>query len=75
MLFDHQMTVCKPAPTLIKIQHLTTATADHQPNEQFRTYYQSAVGSLMYVMLVTRPDLVFAVSVISRYSSKLNDFY
>jgi hypothetical protein len=32
-------------------------------------WYQSAVGSLMYAMLGTRPDIAFAVSVVSRYAS------
>jgi len=31
--------------------------------------YQSAVGSLMYLMICTRPDLAFAVSLVSRYAS------
>ena len=31
--------------------------------------YQSAVGSLMYAMLGTRPDIAYAVSVVSRYAS------
>ena len=31
--------------------------------------YQSAVGSLMYAMTCTRPDLAYAVSVVSRYCS------
>jgi hypothetical protein len=32
--------------------------------------YQEAVGSLMYAMVATRPDLTFAVSVVSRFMSK-----
>ena len=31
--------------------------------------YASAVGSLMYVMLCTRPDICFAVSMVRRYQS------
>ncbi|KAH7429742.1 hypothetical protein KP509_09G063700 [Ceratopteris richardii] len=31
--------------------------------------YQSAVGSLMYAMVATRPDIAFAVGVVSRYMS------
>ena len=31
--------------------------------------YQSAVGSLMYVMIGTRPDIAFAVSAVSQHSS------
>ena len=32
--------------------------------------YASAVGSLMYVMVCTRPDLAHAVSVVSRFMGK-----
>lgn len=39
------------------------------PDPEFRLCYQSAVGALMYAMLTTRPDLAFAVSVVSRFSS------
>lgn len=38
-----------------------------------RTKYQSAVGSLMYAMLGTRPDIAYAVSVVSRYASNPNN--
>jgi len=31
--------------------------------------YASAVGSLMYAMLCTRPDICYAVSIVSRYQS------
>ena len=31
--------------------------------------YASAVGSLMYSMLCTRPDICFAVGMVSRYQS------
>ena len=31
--------------------------------------YASAVGSLIYVMLCTRPDICFAVGMVSRYQS------
>ena len=31
--------------------------------------YQSAVGSLMYAMLCTRPDIAYAVGVVSRFMS------
>lgn len=32
--------------------------------------YASAVGSLMYVMVGSRPDLAFAVGLVSRFMSK-----
>ena len=40
--------------------------------EQFmsRVPYASAVGSLMYAMLCTRPDICFAVGIVSMFQSK-----
>ena len=34
-----------------------------------RIPYASAVGSLMYAMLCTRPDICYAVGIVSRYQS------
>ena len=31
--------------------------------------YASAIGSLMYAMLCTRPDICYVVSIVSRYQS------
>ena len=31
--------------------------------------YQSAVGSLMYLMLATRPDITYAIGVVSKFNS------
>ena len=36
-----------------------------------RVPYASAVGSLMYAMLCTRPDICYAVGIVSRYQSNL----
>ena len=40
---------------------------EYQVSDISRIAYQSAVGSLMYAMLETRPDIAFAVSVVSQY--------
>ena len=41
-----------------------------QEQEVMRKYpYASAVGSLMYAMLCTRPDICYAVGIFSRYQS------
>ena len=37
--------------------------------------YQSAVGSLMYAMLGTRPDISFAVGAVSQYSSNPGELH
>jgi hypothetical protein len=38
-------------------------------SKDLRERYQSAVGSLMYAMMGTRPDIALSVSVVSRYGS------
>jgi len=40
-----------------------------EEEEMFRVPYASVVGSLMYVMVCTRPDLVYRVSTVSRFMS------
>ena len=40
---------------------------DYTCTPQDKTWYASAVGSLMYAMLGTRPDIAYAISVCSRY--------
>ena len=37
--------------------------------EMAKVPYASAVGSLMYAMLCTRPDICYAVSMVARYQS------
>ena len=36
-----------------------------------RVPYASAVGNLMYAMLCTRPNIYYAVGIVSRYQSNL----
>lgn len=74
VLRDHEMWNCKFVATPMDSHTRLTKAADNYkaPND-FRLQYQSAVGSLMYAMLGTRPDLAFAVSVVSRYSSNPNE--
>jgi hypothetical protein len=62
-------TVDTPMETSSK---LGPALPDYQAPAIFRREYQSAVGSLMYAMLGTRPDIAFAVSVVSRFSANPN---
>ncbi|KAA0046028.1 gag/pol protein [Cucumis melo var. makuwa] len=52
--------------------HLSKEQCSKTPQEvedMRRIPYASAVGSLMYVMLYTRPDICYAVGIVSRYQS------
>jgi hypothetical protein len=67
------MADCKPVSTpmaqgvsLVK-ETDKTATIEHVRR------FQSAVGSLMYAMIETRPDIAFAVSTISQFASNPNE--
>src|SRR4051812_37492124 len=55
-----------PNATLSKTQSPATA-ADRE--RMSKTPYASAIGSLMYAMQCTRPDIAYAVSLTSRYQS------
>eukprot|EP00253_Pinus_taeda_P031431 PITA_31431 len=45
--------------------------AQEEEADMFRVPYASAVDSLMYVMVCTRPDIAHAMGVLSRFMSKL----
>uniref|UniRef100_A0A2N9I383 Reverse transcriptase Ty1/copia-type domain-containing protein n=1 Tax=Fagus sylvatica TaxID=28930 RepID=A0A2N9I383_FAGSY len=42
---------------------------DEEKNQMSKVPYASAIGSLMYAMLCTCPDICFAVGMVSRYQS------
>lgn len=52
---------------------LEPAAKDHVAVDSEKLRYQSAVGSLMYLMLGTRPDIAYAVSQVSRFSANPTD--
>ena len=69
VLREHGMWEAKPVSTPMETSaKLVPAEDGFQAEQKQKTRYQSAVGSLMYAMLGTRPDLAFAVSVVSRYA-------
>jgi hypothetical protein len=49
---------------------LRKADPEFEPTREEIRWYQKAVGSLMYAMLGTRPDIAFAVSAVSRYAAR-----
>ncbi|KAE9617992.1 putative RNA-directed DNA polymerase [Lupinus albus] len=65
------MNVCKPVSTPLAAHFkLSSDLCPHTEEEVERMShvpYASAVGSLMYAMVCTRPDLAYAASMVSRY--------
>lgn len=76
MLERYHMQDNKPIDTLI--DKSLSLSSDMCPktvkeNEKMsRVPYANAVGSLMYAMMCTRPDICYAVGLVSRYQSNLD---
>jgi hypothetical protein len=68
------MQECKPIKVPIPVGAKLSADQcpkTHEEEEDMsRVPYASAVGSLIYTMVCTRPDIAHAVGVLSRYMSK-----
>lgn len=63
------MNQCKPAQ--IPIQHkLNLKTTEHK---NFKLPYKELIGSLMYIMLGTRPDLCYSVNYFSQFQNCYNE--
>jgi len=66
---------------MIEVRPVTTPLVSHfklsfkqcpqlpEEEEISRVLYSNAMGSLMYVMICTRPNLAYAVSIVSRFMS------
>src|SRR6202000_3074314 len=59
----------KATPMATNIQ-LNADTAGEYLDEQSTARYQSGVGALMFLMVATRPDIAFTLSILSRFTAK-----
>ena len=59
--------VGSPLPMDCKLNSGQCPKSEKDKAEMRRVSYASAVGSLMYAMVCTRPDIAFAVGTVSRY--------
>jgi hypothetical protein len=71
VLKKYNMADCKPIDTPFATGQKLTLEMRPQTEEEKRMMqdvpYQSAVGSLMYAMISTRPDIAYAVGVVSQF--------
>lgn len=56
-----------PSAANFRLSTACTPQTEAEIEYMARRPYASAVGSLMYAMVCTRPDIAHAVSVVSRY--------
>ena len=70
---DRGKALSTPLPSYVKPSKQDFPQSDEEKAEMDKLPYVSAVGSLMYAMIATRPDIAFAVGVVSssRYMSNL----
>ena len=69
VLSEFGMLDSNPVTTPMEAGLRLTPETEKQAPEARIHLYQSAIGSLMYVMIETRPDIAFVVSTLSIYAS------
>jgi hypothetical protein len=71
MLERFGMQDCKPCKTPAAVHFKKDClSAGESLSEEDTQRYQSIIGSLMYAMIGTRPDMPFVLSELSKYVSK-----
>ncbi|CAL9011601.1 unnamed protein product, partial [Prunus brigantina] len=67
---DKAKLVSSPFPSHFKLSSKQSPTCEKEKENMAMVPYSSAVGSMMYAMICTRPDITHAVGVVSRFLSK-----
>uniref|UniRef100_A0A1J3IJ96 Retrovirus-related Pol polyprotein from transposon TNT 1-94 n=1 Tax=Noccaea caerulescens TaxID=107243 RepID=A0A1J3IJ96_NOCCA len=67
---DQSKPVVTPMGVHFKLQSATDKEVQDQFEEMKKIPYQSAVGSIMYSMIGTRPDLAYPIGLVCRFMSK-----
>ena len=61
--------VSSPLTSHFKLSSRHSPSTDKEKEDMRRVLYASVVGSLMYVMVCTRPDIAYAIGVVSHFLS------
>ncbi|XP_057797428.1 secreted RxLR effector protein 161-like [Salvia miltiorrhiza] len=64
---DQSKSVVVPMTTQTKLSTAQSPNTAGERKEMVSIPYSSAVGSIMYMMICTRPDLAYAISILSRF--------
>jgi hypothetical protein len=67
VLRDFGMDQCAPNATPVSTSKFGEPDSGYKATGELKEWYAKAIGSLMYLMLGTRPDIAFAVSLCSRH--------
>ena len=66
---ENAKSVSTPLPTTIRLSDKDSPSTEEERKLNGKIPYSSVVGSIMYAMVVTRPDLAYVVGVVSLYMS------
>ncbi len=76
VLRDHEMWDCKSLIIFMNVScRLIKISDEYTADKSLRISYQSIVKSLMYIMLKTRLDITYFISIISRYVFNLTQIH
>jgi hypothetical protein len=76
MLLKFNMSDCKPSPTPMDPTSITLLGTDSPSLDASNVkLYQEAVGTLIHLMVSTRPDIAFSVGVVSRYMATPTEYH
>ncbi|KAL5538405.1 hypothetical protein UlMin_043763 [Ulmus minor] len=72
---DNSKPVSLPIAAHFKLDNSLCPKTEEEKDSMLNVPYSNAVGSLMYSMVSTRPDLSFAMSVLSRFMSNPGNYH